>query len=660
MEKVAKGFVSFSGVLVFIILVFSGIFFSDGDSSSDIDVNRYDSIITLDDQGNMHVSETWDMNYSGEYRVRFRDIVYRKFPDNYNFSKSHINTASFDTENVSVRISKDGIDITDMVDIGYSFANDYDELGQLVRCEPNQSYCESIFIDTGYRGALYGDIIFEYEYTILGAVSEYSDISELNWVLLEYAESTIKAGTVTINLPANTYSTEDLYVFGHGLSDGNLEIVDNDTIEINFSKMKEREYLEFRLLMPKDLYPNIDDNNVFIDDGINKTLILEYEADLANYSNLGIVLTQIFLGLAVIITIFLLYMLNRNNKKYFSPHETVFKGDYLRELPDNLTPAEMSYVYYLGKNNDEDITATLLDLIRRKIIKIDYEGRELTSRNADFALTLDETYNIEDLLPHEKHLIDWFFRTIGDGVHVSTKEIENYGKNDLSKAKSFQGNASRFKTHVKSANKDIRLTDPKLGYYKQKSLKLLTVPIMTIIAIALFSFIYKAITTIGLSNTYSFVLLGIISVIYLLYFSVFKTKRSKESMETFVRWDAFKKFLVDFGNFDDYPMPGVIVWEHYLVYAVSLKCADKVMEQLRVKLPMDEETARKSTYLGLGYGRRNFYYGAGLLSMNQTLRSARMNAARKISQASSSSGGRGGGFGGGSSFGGGGGGGRSR
>jgi uncharacterized membrane protein len=660
MDKVAKGFAGFSGVLVFFILVFIGIFFSNADSYSEIDINRYDSTITLDNEGNMHVSETWDMNYNGEYRVRFRDIAYQKFPDNYNFPKGSENTASFDTNSVSVSITKDGLDITNYIGIGYSWENDYDELGELVRCEPNISYCESIFIDTGYSGGLYGDIILEYNYTILGAVSEYSDIAELNWVLLEYAESTIKEGTVTINLPSNTYSTEDLYVFGHGLSDGNLEIIDNDTIEINFSNMKDREFLEFRLLMPTELYPNIADKNVFINDGINKTLILEYEARLANYSNLGIILTQIFLGLAVIITLYLLYMLNKNNKKYFTPHETEFKGDYLRELPDDLTPAEMSYVYYLGKNNDEDITATLLDLIRRKIIKIDYEGQELTSSNADFALTLNEDADVEYLLPHEEHLIKWFFKTIGDGTRVSTKQIENYGNKDLTKAKKFQSEASRFKTQVKLANANVTITDPMLKVYKSKSLKSLTIPIILILAIAFLSFIFKAITTIPLSNTYSFVLLAIVSVIYFIYFTAFKTKRSKESMETFVRWDAFKKFLIDFGNFDDYPIPGVIVWEHYLVYAVSLKCADKVMQQLRVKLPMDEEMASKSTYLGLGYGRRNFYYGAGLFSVNQTLRSARMNAARKISQSSSSSGGRGGGFGGGSSFGGGGGGGRSR
>ena len=653
----------FTGLTFFITITFFiviGIVLFSSDSLSDINIESYNATINLDESGNMHVSETWDMTYNEDYRVRFRDIAFQKFPDNYNFPKSINNTATFDSSNVEVSVSRDGIDITDIIDIGYSWRNDYDELGELVRCEPYSDFCESIFIDTGYEGGLSGDLTFEYEYTILGAVSEYKDISELNWVLLEYAESKIKNGTVTINLPTNTSPSEDFYIFGHGISDGDLEKIDNDTIKINFSNMHKSEFLEFRILMPKEIFPDISENNVFINDGINKELILDYQAKLLTYSNIGIKITQAILGLSVVVAIFLLLMLVRNNKKYFTPHETSFKGKYLRELPDDKTPAEMSYVYYLGKNNDEDITATLLDLIRRKIIEIDYESTDLTSDNADFNLTLVEEADTTSLLPHEQHLITWFFRTIGDGKCVTTKQIETYGINDLAQAKRFEEDAKRFKDKIKLSTKNILITDPNLRIYKNKTLRFLLFPLLIILSVAIFSLIYGSVTTITLSNALSYIILVAFSFTYFIYFSVFKTKRSVESMESFVRWDAFKNFLEDFGNFDDYPIPGVIVWEHYLVYAVSLKCADKVMEQLRVKLPMDDITANQSTYLGLGYGRSYFYYGFGLTSMNHTVTNARINAARKITQASSSSSGSGGGFGGGSSFGGGGGGGRSR
>ena len=109
----------------------------------------------------------------------------------------------------------------------------------------------------------------------------------------------------------------------------------------------------------------------------------------------------------------------------------------------------------------------------------------------------------------------------------------------------------------------------------------------------------------------------------------------------------------------DYPMPSVIVWEHYLVYATSLKIADKVMEQLRVKLP--DTSTEEGTFLSSRYRYPGFYYGYMFGRINTSISVAKTNAVSTIAQHNSASGmGRGGGFSGGSSFGGGGGGARSR
>ena len=61
-----------------------------------------------------------------------------------------------------------------------------------------------------------------------------------------------------------------------------------------------------------------------------------------------------------------------------------------------------------------------------------------------------------------------------------------------------------------------------------------------------------------------------------------------------------KKFLTDFSGMDDYPIPSVTVWEHYLVYAPVLGVADKVMDQLKVKLPAEEITRTRSSFLYSG------------------------------------------------------------
>ena len=48
--------------------------------------------------------------------------------------------------------------------------------------------------------------------------------------------------------------------------------------------------------------------------------------------------------------------------------------------------------------------------------------------------------------------------------------------------------------------------------------------------------------------------------------------------------ESFPSVPLGFRKSERLSNPGIIVWEHYLVYATSLKVADKVMKQLEVRL----------------------------------------------------------------------------
>ncbi len=52
-------------------------------------------------------------------------------------------------------------------------------------------------------------------------------------------------------------------------------------------------------------------------------------------------------------------------------------------------------------------------------------------------------------------------------------------------------------------------------------------------------------------------------------------------------WNAFSKFLDDFSKMKDCTVQSLVLWEHYLVYAVALGKAKKVIEQLKVKYPRE-------------------------------------------------------------------------
>jgi uncharacterized membrane protein len=97
-------------------------------------------------------------------------------------------------------------------------------------------------------------------------------------------------------------------------------------------------------------------------------------------------------------------------------------------------------------------------------------------------------------------------------------------------------------------------------------------------------------------------------------------------------------------------MPGITLWEHYMVYAISFGIADLVEQQLRFKY---QQLNRMDELNGSPYFRypgfyRRYYYG-----MNQSFSSARNTISQAQAQRNNSA--RGGSFGGGGGFSGGGG-----
>lgn len=628
-------------------------------SRGEIRIDSYNAVVTINDSGDMTVVEQWNMYYYEQMSVRFRDIGFDKYPPGYPLDESINNRASLDETNITARFYKDGVDRSDDINIGYSFNNDYDELGYLITCDPNIAFCESIFVDTRLAGGMKGQVTFEYEYTILGAITKYSDISELNWRLFTYAEAKVKEATIEVHFPENSFTMDSMYVWGHGLSNGTITKISNNEVLMEMQNIKKDEYPEFRILVENDLFPNINFRNVFNTSAINKEIIIDYEVQLAQEYNDRIDIARYLFVAAVGMVMIMGSIAYLVYTKYDKEYTPKFIGDYYRELPNNDSPAEVGYLYHMKKVNDETFTATILDLIRRKYIILDQTQGELTGASTDLVMHLNKEMSRNDLKTHENYLLMWIFKTIGNGEKVSTKQIEQYGKTEESKANSFINSAQTFVRMVRQNSEKNKYFET--GFRLEK--KRINVAIFIPIIFLFISFV------IGVRYNISILVEFLISVATVILYSTYIYRIKKRTIygnELYAKWKAFRNFLLNFSSMDDYPIPGVIVWEHYIVYATVLEIADKVMSQLQVKLPKEELDDTNSTYLN----RRTMYNRHYLGSMHNQINSsfaigktyARSTIVSAKAARMSSSGGRGGGgsFGGGSSFGGGGGGGRSR
>ena len=108
---------------------------------------------------------------------------------------------------------------------------------------------------------------------------------------------------------------------------------------------------------------------------------------------------------------------------------------------------------------------------------------------------------------------------------------------------------------------------------------------------------------------------------------------NEKAIEHIEKWKGFKRFLKDFSKLDEKDYGSIVIWEHYLVYAIGLGVADKVLEQLKDIYP--EITTLDDTYSGI-------YHSSSYHSFSNSFNSASTGAFTY-----SSSTGSGGGFSGG-------------
>lgn len=632
------------------ILVCVGIFIVSNNRTNYAE--SYEANVLVDKAGNVTVQETMVINFKSYLNYIFRDLGLSKNLDknpllngvNYgnNAGKLIVNDVKVYKGNINEGDAKPMNDVI----VRYSFNGDRDRHGNIIECPCSESYCptscESIYVDANNE-SFDGVFTFYYEYTIEGMVTSYSDCAELNYVMFNYLGFKTKNASVKISIPNSTHSEDEIFGYVHSQSTGSYKQVGNYSFEIQAKNVKEDDKLEFRIVFPKDIVSNILPENTI--DANMQTKIIDYETELSRKTAFINRMRDIFIVVIVILIMGLISITILVYVRYDKEFIPKFDNEYYRELPSNYPPAVMSYLYYFQKTVYEDFTATVLNLIRRKYLSLTCLG-DMSDRNADYELELIAT-DISGLMEHEKKLLNLIINIIGDGKKVTFDQIEKYG-DSYKNAQEFQSQTGAFR---KAIEKDSKNFDFFIDTRKDKA----KVSKYGFLGIILGIIILFANLVLNLSVTvYVFFLLAT-SIIYLIYVASIK-KRSVNGNEEYAKWKAFKHFLCDFGSLKDYSVEGIDLWEEYLVYATSLKVADRVMEQLKVKLP--ELVSTDSTFISTS--NSNYFVNMYMFNrINRVYTNARTTSFSTIAahNARNSGGsGHGGGFSGGSSFGGGGGG----
>ncbi len=630
MKKLVRSF-----MVLFLILLFTP---NTVSLARSYDIVNYDMDIAIKPNGDAQFEERINYDFSGDFNGVLRDIDLSK---------------------------------TD----GYDDIRIYVKEGELLReFSPGQrgdpgeyelSQNGNILSLKVYESTSNREKTFVYAYTLKNVAEKYNDIGTFNRRVIDKNwDVPLKNISIKINIPDGA-SKDELRVFAHGPLTGRSEILDDKTFSFFVDEVMPGTFVETLAVFPPRLIP--DSRNVYDRDEL--PAILENEqrladeanrireharAELAHLEKQKNIRKRLFPAFLLIILIALLSFVTLNLKygRELRPH---FNGDYYRELPGDYTPSVMSYLLERNNIGPKDIMATLMDLVRKKqlkLIKVELDQRTgLFFRNKTvekYRLQRIKNTDADTLTTYEVFLMDWFIDRLGGDEGLILDDLKRILKNKKT--------ASEFRQDYKTFKDLVKAEGATKGFFTSRDLT----GSGKYILLALF-LIISGITALFSVGTLLFgipaIILGILLPINLGALKI-KTRLTRYGVEQRAKWGAFKRFLLHFSNMDKAQIPSIVIWEHYLVYAISLGIAKEVLDQLPKVFSEGELKDPGLTYMGgYGYGFHSFHIMN--TTMTNTINSVTqaINTASIAASPSSSGGGFGGGFSGGSSGGGGGGGG---
>ena len=633
-----KNKISIIIVIAVLIIMFLPVSFSlfDGEPT-----DKFLSEIEILSDGSIKVRELIKMN--GEYNGMDRDISYASYTNRaYNGEISAIegNSTLYDGSSITDvkvgSISDDG-DLT-FDDFNRS-VNYFDEVSYASNGTASKYTYDTFMNEVNLKLFNPSDLdeIFYIEYTVTDVVVVHEDIAELAWNTLGdgYREN-IGDYEVKVILPS---SDSDYRVWLHGPLNGEIEITNNKEALGTFNFLGAYNPVSVRLIFDKSLVPNATKTSGLI----AKDAIIDYQTELSNEANrerekiqrqnMILIISSSIWGVIAIGLAVSVYLREKKMKK------TAFNMEYFRDFPGSYGPEVLEYL--LDKNvTEKSLSATILNLIHKKVLKVEVIDRKLKD---DYKLILQE-YDEASLSETEKIALNLIINEIGNSKEVVLSTIRKHCST-LSNANNVMDLYNDFIRKSKSLGKNEKF------FAKTPGIVGFSV---------IFSLLGLILTFISFNLDLSW--LGIIIIIIIIALIIFVITRkfyTKKGADHYAKWMAHKRFLEDFSRFNEKELPEVTLWDKYLVYAVVLDCADKLSKEMELKMPNMDTT--DTTYVGYNPYMYHYFITSNIYSsINSGIHTAVASSRSSIAASHTSSGGGfgGGSIGGGGSFGGGGGGGR--
>ena len=412
---------------------------------------------------------------------------------------------------------------------------------------------------------------FKFVYKLPEAITVYDDVAQFNRKMVgQEWQQGINYITAKVIIPVSaSYDNSNILVFGHGPLTGEVD-KEGNTVVYKLNNYYPGDFLEAHILMEPEIFSEYNKSKIVHKD--MKQKLLDMEAKLADEANaerdkairqqemINKVFEKPGLIFGVLSSIWgaLMYYIHVIFKRKNKVKNSV--GKYLRELPDNSSPALVGG-FMTNSINDNEILATIVDLIRRKILRLE------TSEEKSIITLVGNT---EKLSAQERVIVDIYINDFGDGKSLDLKSFGFFQKVPMSVARKFE----KWRAMVQSEMNRKNLTYQGLGC-------------LGVIFFAFFPMIFTfAGLVIGMITGNKMFLLIVVMGIILFVSGAKARYPRKELAEAKDKWQAFKNFLSDYSQLEEAKITSVHLWEQYFVYAVALGVSEKVVKAYKKALDM--------------------------------------------------------------------------
>jgi uncharacterized membrane protein len=306
-------------------------------------------------------------------------------------------------------------------------------------------------------------------------------------------------------------------------------------------------------------------------------------------------------------------------------------GDYWREIPDQ-PPAIIAAVDDWGVVGNDAFATTVLDLAQRGWLTITEEGG---------GHRFTRTQQTEDEMPLRSFESKALWKLFENGRPTVTQdELVDEAKASRTSSSSWM---SGFKSQIQNEYNQQQYQEKKgcLPYVLHFGL----VGLLALLAVG--ALVFGSLVGFGVAGAAALVLLPLGGLL---------RRKTEKGARKKAEVAGLKRFLKDFSLVDDVPVGHLALYERYLVYAVALGVADKLIAGLRMRFPelANTNTGFAPWYIGssIGHGSAGGFDSLASIGSVGDFAHDFSKATASAFSPPASSGGSGGGFSGGSSGGG--------